>query len=85
MGIPDQKPQNGMNIAPDGTISELSENFIVSATGAVSSSKVQRTTMGNATVESRVADQIKKIRFPAPQGGGIVIVNYPFVFKNSED
>ena len=59
-------------------------NFIISATGAVSSSKVQRTTMGNATVESCVADQIKKIRFPAPKGGGIVIVNYPFVFKNSE-
>lgn len=59
-------------------------NFIISATGAVSSSKVARTTMGNSTVESCVADQIKKIRFPAPKGGGIVIVNYPFVFKHSE-
>lgn len=59
-------------------------NFIISKDGAVSSSKVNRTTMGNENVESCVADQIKKIRFPAPKGGGIVIVNYPFVFKNSE-
>ncbi|HSW61088.1 MAG TPA: AgmX/PglI C-terminal domain-containing protein [bacterium] len=59
-------------------------NFIISGTGTVSSSKVNRTTMGNQNVESCVADQIKKIRFPAPKGGGIVIVNYPFVFKHSE-
>ncbi|MGI6393887.1 MAG: AgmX/PglI C-terminal domain-containing protein [bacterium] len=59
-------------------------NFIISGTGVVSSSKVNRTTMGNQNVESCVADQIKKIRFPAPKGGGIVIVNYPFVFKHSE-
>ena len=59
-------------------------NFIISGTGAVSSSKVNRTTMGNQNVESCVADQIKKIRFPSPKGGGIVIVNYPFVFKHSE-
>ncbi len=58
--------------------------FIISKTGKVSSSKVSRTTMGNQTVESCVARQIKKIRFPNPKGGGIVVVNYPFVFKNSE-
>ena len=57
-------------------------NFIISATGNVSSSKVQRTTVGNATVESCVADQIKQIVFPEPRGGGIVIVNYPFSFNS---
>ena len=59
-------------------------NFIISKRGSVSSSKVNRTTMGNKTVETCVANQIKKIRFPKPKGGGIVIVNYPFVFKHSE-
>lgn len=56
-------------------------NFIISASGNVSSAKVQRTTMGSAEVENCVAGVIKKIKFPAPKGGGIVIVNYPFVFK----
>jgi hypothetical protein len=58
-------------------------NFIISGTGRVSTSKVKRTTMGNKNVESCVARQIRKIHFPKPKGGGIVIVNYPFVFKNS--
>ena len=57
-------------------------NFVISASGNVSSAKVQRTTMGSAEVENCVAGVIKKIKFPAPKGGGIVIVNYPFVFKN---
>jgi hypothetical protein len=56
-------------------------NFTISGTGTVSQSKVNRTTMGNKTVESCVVNQIRTIRFPAPKGGGIVIVNYPFVFK----
>lgn len=58
--------------------------FTISKSGAVSKSNVKRTTMGNITVEKCVARQIKKIRFPKPLGGGIVVVNYPFVFKNSE-
>ncbi len=59
-------------------------NFIIGKTGKVSKSVVKRTTMQNKSVESCVARQIKKIRFPKPKGGGIVIVNYPFVFKHSE-
>ena len=59
-------------------------NFTISGTGAVSQSRINRTTMGNQAVENCVANQIRTIRFPAPKGGGIVIVNYPFVFKSSE-
>ena len=57
-------------------------NFIISASGDVSSAKVQKTTMGNAEVEKCVAGVIKKIKFPKPKSDGIVIVNYPFVFNN---
>ena len=59
----------------------IAVNFVISATGTVKSSKVERTTVENETVESCVADQIKKIQFPAPKGGGVVIVTYPFVFE----
>ena len=60
-------------------------NFIISASGDVSSSKVQRTTLNNAELENCVAGQVKKIKFPKPKGGGILIVNYPFVFKKEEN
>jgi len=59
-------------------------NFIIGEDGSVPVAKVSRTTMNNENVERCVADQIKKIKFPSPKGGGIVIVNYPFVFKHSE-
>ncbi len=58
--------------------------FTITKSGSVRNSNVIRTTMGNSTVEKCVANQIKKIRFPKPKGGGIVVVNYPFVFKHSE-
>jgi len=58
-------------------------NFKIKKSGRVGYSNVKRTTMGSPKVEKCVARQIKQIRFPKPNGGGIVIVNYPFVFKNS--
>ncbi len=57
-------------------------NFIIDAEGNVAASKVGRSTMGAEIVESCIAEQIKKIKFPKPKNGKIVIVNYPFVFKN---
>ena len=39
--------------------------------------------MKNANVENCLASRIKTWVFPKPKGGGIVIVNYPFVFKQS--
>ncbi|HQJ59832.1 MAG TPA: AgmX/PglI C-terminal domain-containing protein [bacterium] len=62
----------------------ISITFIIGGNGSVSTSKVSRTTMKSEPVESCVASVIKQIRFPKPKGGGIVTVNYPFVFKNSE-
>ena len=59
-------------------------NFIIQATGNVVKSKVQRTTMNNPKVEQCAAEVVKKIKFPKPKGGGIVIVNYPFLFKNGD-
>ena len=61
-------------------IGKIAVKFVISATGTVKSSKVQGTTVENKAVESCVADQIKKIQFPAPKGGGVVIVTYPFLF-----
>ena len=37
MGMPEQKPQNGMNIAPDGTVYEILEDGTIKRIGKVSS------------------------------------------------
>jgi hypothetical protein len=39
--------------------------------------------MKNATVEDCIAAHIKTWVFPKPAGGGTVVVNQPFVFKQT--
>ena len=55
--------------------------FTIAGTGAVVASIVQSSTMNNATVEQCIAGAVKRWEFPKPQGGGIVIVSYPFILK----
>lgn len=76
--------ENGLKKNPE-LAGRVVINFIISESGDVISSKVLRTTLGNAEVENCVAEQIKKIKFPAPKGGGIVIVTYPFTFKTEKE
>jgi TonB family protein len=52
--------------------------FTIAGNGTVASSAVA-TSMGNATVDHCVADAVRRWEFPQPQGGGVVIVSYPFV------
>lgn len=58
-------------------------SFIISPTGAVQSSAVAATTMNNQRVETCVAGAVRRWAFPAPEGGGIVVVNYPFMLTSS--
>jgi TonB family protein len=50
----------------------------VSATGAVSSSTIESSTLGNSRVESCIADAVQGWRFPAPLGGKTAVISYPF-------
>jgi TonB family protein len=56
-------------------------SFIISPAGAVQSATVANSTMGNSRVESCIAGAVRRWSFPAPEGGGIVVVNYPFMLS----
>ena len=58
----------------------VSVQFVISPQGQVLSSVLQSTTMGNVRVEKCVVDAVRRWPFPAPTGGGIAIVSYPFNF-----
>ncbi len=62
---------------------KVAMKWIIAATGSVAKVMVKNSTMHNANVESCIAAKIKNWKFPAPAGGGIVEVNYPFIFKSS--
>ncbi len=57
--------------------------FTINEKGSINTAKVSHSTMNNKSVESCLTNKIKRIKFPQPKGGGIVIVNYPFIFKSN--
>ena len=60
---------------------ELVTHFRIEADGRVGHTEVKRSTLDDRAVEQCVLGRLEDLRFPAPKGGGIVIVSYPFVFS----
>ncbi|MET0401038.1 MAG: TonB family protein, partial [Cystobacter sp.] len=57
--------------------------FTIANEGNVVTSSVAQSTAGNSELEQCVARRVQTWMFPRPQGGGSVIVTYPFLFKAS--
>ncbi len=57
--------------------------FIISGQGTVAKSEVAQTSVNNAELEACVAGRVRTWVFPKPKGGGVVVVTYPFIFKQS--
>ncbi|MED5465639.1 MAG: AgmX/PglI C-terminal domain-containing protein, partial [Myxococcota bacterium] len=55
--------------------------WTIEATGRVGEVAIKESTLGNSRVEQCMVHRIRTWRFPAPAGGGVVEVHYPFVFK----
>jgi hypothetical protein len=58
----------------------LVAQFTISGSGQVIASVKQSSTLGALEAEMCVVNAIKRWNFPAPQGGGLAIVTYPFTF-----
>lgn len=57
--------------------------FIISPTGAVQTAAVDSSDLGNPKAEQCIAQSVRRWTFPAPEGGGIVVVTYPFVLSQT--
>ncbi len=57
--------------------------FIIAPTGAVKQGVVQNSTVNHPPLERCVAQAVNRWTFPAPEGGGIAIVSYPFDFYSN--
>jgi pSer/pThr/pTyr-binding forkhead associated (FHA) protein len=55
--------------------------FVISPTGAVQMAAVSQSDMNSPPTEQCIASAVQRWSFPAPEGGGIVVVNYPFVLQ----
>jgi len=54
--------------------------FVIGADGRVTSAEVAESTLNDSSVESCLLAEFRRMEFPPPQGGGVVMVNYPLVF-----
>jgi TonB family protein len=68
-----------------GMNGKVAVKFIIAASGSVQRASVDQSTLGNANVESCIVSRVYQWQFPRPKGGGIVVVNYPFLLKASGD
>lgn len=64
---------------------EVGVRFIIDETGAVSSADIEEaaTTIADPTLRACVRDGYRKIRFPRPKGGKVMVA-YPISFENRE-
>jgi TonB family protein len=71
-----------LNSRPDLS-GRVQVKFIISPSGAVQAANVESSSLGAARAEQCIAQAVRRWTFPAPDGGGIVIVSYPFVLENA--
>jgi hypothetical protein len=74
--------EQGLHSRPDLS-GRVGVRFIISPSGGVQTAMVASTTLGDARVESCIAGAVRRLSFPAPDGGGVVIVTYPFMLNTS--
>jgi TonB family protein len=55
--------------------------FTIDPTGGISDASVNQTTLNNNNVEQCILTRVKRWKFPEPKGGGVCVINYPWVFK----
>jgi TonB family protein len=69
-----------LNQRPD-LAGRVQVKFIISPSGAVQAANVENSSLGAARAEQCIAQAVRRWTFPAPDGGGIVVVSYPFVLE----
>jgi len=67
-----------LNARPD-LQGRVTTKFVISPTGSVQSAMVGSSSLKNEAVESCIVRAVRRWTFPAPDGGGVVVVNYPFL------
>ncbi len=59
--------------------------WTIDPSGGVSEANVSESSISNANVEGCIVQRIRRWKFPEPQGGGVVNVTFPWIFKAAGD
>lgn len=64
---------------------KVAVTFTIDGTGGVSEADATENTLGTDAVADCIVRRIGRWRFPEPQGGGEVVVSYPWIFRAAGD
>lgn len=73
--------EQALNARPD-LAGRVVVRFFISPSGAVSTAAVTSSSLGDTRVEGCIAGAMRRLSFPAPDGGGMVSVTYPFTLSS---
>ena len=59
--------------------------WTIDGSGAVADANVSESTLSSSSVEACILTRIRRWKFPEPQGGGVVNVTFPWIFKAAGD
>jgi TonB family protein len=74
--------EQSLNTRPD-LAGRVAVRFLIGATGVVRAAAVSSSTLGHPATERCVASVVQRLSFPAPAGGSMVKVTYPFTFTRA--
>jgi hypothetical protein len=66
-----------------GLEGKVTVRWVIAANGHVQVASADESTLHDVDAERCLTQKVRTWVFPAPRGGGVVVVNYPFVFKAS--
>ena len=58
--------------------------FVIDATGKVTAASIASSTVSSPKLEACLLKTIKRLTFPSVEGGGVIVVNYPFIFNTAK-
>jgi len=67
-----------------GLSGRLAISFLIAPSGAVQQAVIKESTLSSRAVADCVASAMRRVSFPAPNGGGYVQVTYPFSFAAAD-
>ena len=74
--------EQGLQGTP-GLAGRVAVGFVIGASGNVTSTQIENTTLNSKVVEDCISLRLKSWKFPLPPNGAEVKVSYPFVFRRS--
>lgn len=74
--------EQGLQRRPD-LQGRVAVKFMVSGDGSVRAAAVQKSSVGERRVEQCITSAVRRWTFPQPSDGGVVMVTYPFVLRQT--